>query len=83
MGQKLCKKIPNLTDMRQPLYAADMDRAKELRMKFEHVFRQILILSLIVTHSRNHFVAQITHICFGLFIRVCDDYVNNRMNIDG
>lgn len=43
MGQKLCKKIPNLTDMRQPLYAADMERAKELRMKFDHVFRQVLV----------------------------------------
>jgi DNA-binding MarR family transcriptional regulator len=43
MGQKLCKKIPNLTDMRQPLYAADMTRAKELRVKFEHVFRQVLV----------------------------------------
>ncbi|OLS31623.1 MAG: hypothetical protein ThorAB25_00830 [Candidatus Thorarchaeota archaeon AB_25] len=43
IGQKLCKKIPNLTDMRQPLYAADMDRARELRMKFEHVFRQVLV----------------------------------------
>ncbi len=43
MGQKLCKKIPNLTDMRQPLYAADVERARELRMKFEHVFRQVLV----------------------------------------
>jgi DNA-binding MarR family transcriptional regulator len=43
MGQKLCKKIPNLTDMRQPLYAADMERARELRMKFDHVFRQVLV----------------------------------------
>ena len=43
MGQSLCKKIPNLTDMRQPLYAADAERAKALRMKFEHVFRQVLV----------------------------------------
>jgi DNA-binding MarR family transcriptional regulator len=43
VGQKLCKKIPNLTDMRQPLYAADMERARELRMRFEHVFRQVLV----------------------------------------
>ncbi len=43
MGQKLCKKIPNLTDMRQPLYAADMERARELRMKYDHVFRQVLV----------------------------------------
>ncbi|TFG14424.1 MarR family transcriptional regulator [Candidatus Thorarchaeota archaeon] len=43
LGQKLCKKIPNLRDMRQPLYLADAEKAKELRMKYEHVFRQILI----------------------------------------
>ncbi|MFW9851244.1 MAG: MarR family transcriptional regulator [Candidatus Thorarchaeota archaeon] len=43
MGKRLCKKIPNLIDMRQPLYAADMERAKELRNKFEHVFRQVLL----------------------------------------
>ncbi len=43
MGQKLCRRIPNLTDMRQPLYVADMDRARELRMRFEHVFRQVLV----------------------------------------
>ncbi len=43
MRQKLCKKIPNLRDMRQPLYLADAEKAKQLRMKYEHVFRQILI----------------------------------------
>ena len=43
MGHKLCRKIPNLQDMRQPLYLADAERAKELRMKFEHVFRQVLM----------------------------------------
>ncbi len=43
MGQKLCRKIPNLRDMRQPLYMVDMERAKELRMKFEHIFRQVLL----------------------------------------
>ena len=43
LGQKLCKKIPNLRDMRQPLYLADAEKARELRMKYEHVFRQILI----------------------------------------
>ena len=43
MGQKLCKKIPNLRDMRQPLYQADSERARELRMKYEHVFRQVLM----------------------------------------
>jgi DNA-binding MarR family transcriptional regulator len=42
MGQKLCRKIPNLQDMRQPLYQADAERAKELRTRFEHVFRQVL-----------------------------------------
>ncbi len=43
LGQSLCKKIPNLSDMRQPLYAADMERAKALRSRFEHVFRQVLV----------------------------------------
>ncbi|MHA1924455.1 MAG: MarR family transcriptional regulator [Candidatus Thorarchaeota archaeon] len=43
MGQKLCRKIPNLQDMRQPLYQANAEKAKELRMKFEHVFRQVLM----------------------------------------
>jgi len=43
MGKSLCKKIPNLSDMRQPLYAADMERAKALRTRFEHVFRQVLV----------------------------------------
>jgi DNA-binding MarR family transcriptional regulator len=43
MGQNLCRKIPNLHDMRQPLYMADLERAKELRMKYEHVFRQVLM----------------------------------------
>jgi DNA-binding MarR family transcriptional regulator len=43
IGQDLCKKIPNLSDMRQPLYLADGEKAKELRMKYEHVFRQVLM----------------------------------------
>jgi DNA-binding MarR family transcriptional regulator len=60
MGQKLCKKIPNLTDMRQPLYAADMERAKELRVKFEHVFRHKVVTpcskSLCGSEHPSHFV---------------------------
>jgi len=43
MRHKLCRKIPNLADMRQPLYYVDQDRARELRMKYEHVFRQVLM----------------------------------------
>jgi len=43
VGQDLCRKIPNLSDMRQPLYLADGEKAKELRMKYEHVFRQVLM----------------------------------------
>ena len=43
IGQKLCKKIPNLRDMRQPLYLADNEKAQELRMKYDHVFRQVLM----------------------------------------
>lgn len=42
LGQELCHKIPNLQDMRQPLYQADCEKARELRMKFEHVFTQVL-----------------------------------------
>ncbi len=40
---KLCHKVPNLQDMRQPLYYVDAERARELRMKYEHVFRQVLM----------------------------------------
>lgn len=43
VGQNLCKKIPNLSDMRQPLYLANDETARELRMKYEHVFRQVLM----------------------------------------
>ncbi|MHA1934637.1 MAG: MarR family transcriptional regulator [Candidatus Thorarchaeota archaeon] len=43
MGQDLCRKIPNLSDMRQPLYLADSEKAQQLRMKYEHVFRQVLM----------------------------------------
>jgi DNA-binding MarR family transcriptional regulator len=43
MGQDLCRKVPNLHDMRQPLYSVNMERMRELRMKYEHVFRQVLM----------------------------------------
>ncbi len=43
MGQNLCRKIPNLSDMRQPLYMADMEKTREIRAKYEHVFRQFLM----------------------------------------
>jgi len=43
MGQSLCNKIPNLHDMRQPLYSVDQEKFRELRMKYEHVFRQVLV----------------------------------------
>jgi len=43
MGQRLCRKIPNLHDMRQPFYIADVERARELRIRYEHVFRQVLV----------------------------------------
>ena len=42
VGQDLCRKIPNLSDMRQPLYLANAEKANELRMKFDHVFRQFI-----------------------------------------
>ncbi|NWF96247.1 MAG: winged helix-turn-helix transcriptional regulator [Candidatus Thorarchaeota archaeon] len=43
MGQHLCRKIPNLHDMRQPLYSIDPERFNEIKMKYEHVFRQVLV----------------------------------------
>ena len=43
LGHQLCRKVPNLNDMRQPLYLADTDRAKEIRVKYEHIFRQFLM----------------------------------------
>ena len=43
INHKLCRKIPNLRDMRQPLYLADIERTRELRAKYEHVFRQFLM----------------------------------------
>ena len=41
IGLNLCKKVPNLQDMRQPLYLADVKRAEEFRRKFEHIFLHI------------------------------------------
>jgi DNA-binding MarR family transcriptional regulator len=43
MGHQLCRKIPNLQDMRQPLYLANLERANEIRMKYEHVFKQFMM----------------------------------------
>ncbi|MEM4736146.1 MAG: MarR family transcriptional regulator [Candidatus Thorarchaeota archaeon] len=43
VGRDLCRKIPNLNDMRQPLYSVNADRIRELKMKYEHVFRQALM----------------------------------------
>jgi DNA-binding MarR family transcriptional regulator len=40
--KNLCKKIPNLSDMRQPLYLVNEEKTKELRAKFEHVFKRFL-----------------------------------------
>jgi DNA-binding MarR family transcriptional regulator len=42
MGQDLCKRIPNLRDMRQPLYIANAEKTRQLRTRYEHVFRQFL-----------------------------------------
>jgi DNA-binding MarR family transcriptional regulator len=42
MRRNLCKKIPNLSDMRQPLYLVNKEEAEQLRMKYEHVFQQFL-----------------------------------------
>ena len=42
LRQNLCRKIPNLNDMRQPLYLVNKEKAQELRLKYEHVFQQFL-----------------------------------------
>ena len=33
--ERFIRKIPNLADMRQPIYHVDMDRVKELQHRFE------------------------------------------------
>lgn len=43
MGHELCRKIPNLLDMRQPLYLANLERARDLQVQFQHVFKQFMI----------------------------------------
>jgi DNA-binding MarR family transcriptional regulator len=43
VGHELCRKIPNLQDMRQPLYLANLERAKEFQMRYQHVFKQFMI----------------------------------------
>ncbi len=43
VSHQLCRKTPNLRDMRQPLYSIDQTRFNELRMKYEHVFRQVMV----------------------------------------
>lgn len=43
IGHELCRKIPNLQDMRQPLYLANLERARELQMKYQHVFKQFMM----------------------------------------
>jgi DNA-binding MarR family transcriptional regulator len=34
---RLCKKVPNLRDMRQPLYYPNKDRMKEMEINLDHV----------------------------------------------
>ena len=34
-SQRLCRRIPNLSDMRQPLYYANVDRIKELHINLD------------------------------------------------
>ncbi|MHA1961619.1 MAG: MarR family transcriptional regulator [Candidatus Thorarchaeota archaeon] len=31
----LCKRVPNLSDMRQPLYCANVEKMKELQINFD------------------------------------------------
>jgi DNA-binding MarR family transcriptional regulator len=45
LDKKLCVKIPNLNDMRKPLYYVDTDKAKELEMELKRM--QIQIRSII------------------------------------
>ncbi len=33
--EQLCRRVPNLNDMRQPLYYANVERMKELQINFE------------------------------------------------
>ena len=33
--EQVIRKIPNLADMRQPIYHVDMERVKELQLRFE------------------------------------------------
>jgi DNA-binding transcriptional regulator GbsR (MarR family) len=34
LGWRLCRKVPNLSDMRQPLYLANQEMARNLLMKY-------------------------------------------------
>ncbi|MFW9907399.1 MAG: MarR family transcriptional regulator [Candidatus Thorarchaeota archaeon] len=35
--KRLCKRIPNLLDMRQPIYSANPEKIRELQINFDHV----------------------------------------------
>ena len=43
VGQELCRKVPNLQDMRQPLYLANLERAREFQARYQHVFKQFMM----------------------------------------
>jgi len=45
---KLCRKVPNLTDMRQPLYVADRDRARELTMDLQRAKAEAAVRRVIM-----------------------------------
>ncbi len=40
LAYKLCKKIPNLQDMRKPLYHANKDRLTELHIDYKRIHDQ-------------------------------------------
>jgi DNA-binding MarR family transcriptional regulator len=41
LDNKLCKRIPNLSDMRKPLYCVDKRRAKEIERELEKIHSNI------------------------------------------
>jgi len=47
-NRKLCRKVPNLQDMRQPLYVADHDRAGEFKMDIDKSEMQALMRRMVM-----------------------------------
>jgi DNA-binding MarR family transcriptional regulator len=47
-NRKLCRKVPNLQDMRQPLYVADRDRAADFKMDMDRTQMIALMRRMII-----------------------------------